>query len=496
MANRDFILGDTFDPAFEEVQQNGAVNYTASVKVYFFDPVTEQEVNTTKQITVGTSFNLDIASGYQVTLTATPNKGYEFTSVTNENNGAITFNKTGFSYVFPDDASIASNGYMRHLLIQTGASSSPTGYSTGNALNADGVAIQNGDPLYSAKIVETFYDPVTEQNTVTEHKLTLGVNTVLKLGSARSTRFQATVNDGYNITAASVNGVDIAFTDSSIDVAITDSQFTDPDDKTRAYLVTVEENKPAPVPVKTFINLYNPTVDQYNQLQKDVYASVDPTSTVSKPYEFISSAIELPFTIPSDVIGLQENLKAGQWSYGLMNRVLNPVFKVNLGKIKIEPKYNNALDFYNVKADFYFPARSGSVDLDPNMITGKTVSAEYIIVGTDGNVTLNIYADDLLISTTQHSIGIDVPFYSFYNAINKTYEPNSVNNNVLTPYIIITYPDYDGVISPTVEVKEVINGTFGYIEVAEIEIETIPYSDEYSLIQSLLRSGVNIKEVK
>lgn len=495
MTLRAFILGDYLDPVMEQVEQDEAVNYTASIKVYYYNPVTEQKINQTYPMTPGTSRNIDVASGYEVTLICAANSGFKFDSAANTNGTKIAFTDSAINYVFPDSALTSALTGGREILITTAAAKVTPNFSTGDTVDASGAVSQTGDALYSAKIVTETDDPVTEQTTTKEYALPLGSLVPVEVEDANRVYFRATVNEGYDFAGASYAGNNIAFTANAIDYQLTTAQLRATDDNQRAFYIQCKQDEPTPQPSDSFINLYNPTVAEYTELQKQVYASADPTSTTTKPWEFISSAIELPFTLPASVIGLQENLKAGSWTYNLMNRVLDPIFTVELGELEITPKHGNALDYFNVNIDLYLPFRSGSVDLDPNLVMGKKLRLEYRIVGTDGNITANVYADDVLVSVTQFSVGVSVPFYSFYNTVAKTYEPNSVNNGVFAAYVIIQWPDYGDAVTPTVEVQGELTGVTGRVTVNEIEIDDIPYSDEYDLIISLLRSGVFIKEV-
>lgn len=493
MTLRAFILGDNFSPVTESVGQTGAVNYTATITVYYFNPVTEQEINQTYPITVGVSKNIDVKSGYDVTLKCVAKSGFKFNSANTLDNKSIAFTDSNINYKFPDSALISSLNDPRSIIIKTAENIVVPNFITGDTVNSSGEVSQTGEAHYTAKVVAEFFNPVTEQTTTKEYSLVLGDPLPIDVSGADSVFFVASANDGYVFSGASYAGNDIAYTDSSINYKLTNAQLNSTDDKQRSFYIQVKAEAPTPQPTESFINLYNPTVSEYLDLQKAVYSSADPTSQNTKPWEFISSAIELPFTLPESAIGLKENLKAGTWTYNLMNRVLSPIFELDLGTIEIPPKYNNALDYYNVKVDLYLPFKNGNISLDVNLVMGKLLSVKYQIVGTDGNVTANIYADGVLISVNQFNIGVSVPFYSFYNTISKTYEPNTVNNGVFSAYVIIQWPDYDSEIPARVEVEGLLLNSSGNISVNEIEIKNIQYADEYDLILSILRSGIIIK---
>lgn len=90
---------------------------------------------------------------------------------------------------------------------------------------------------------------------------------------------------------------------------------------------------------------------------------------------------------------------------------------IELGKIYIEPKYNNYLDLAPYTSIEVYLPYAGIVNLDPNEVMGKTIHIQYVVDFGTGNATSYITTwdvdqDVLLLDTRSFNIAIDLPITS------------------------------------------------------------------------------------
>lgn len=114
----------------------------------------------------------------------------------------------------------------------------------------------------------------------------------------------------------------------------------------------------------------------------------------------------LPFTVPTNGTG-QPKLGPYEFYSVALNLPKDLYFTINMGSIKIEPYYGNALD-YQAKYQLYLPWY-GFVDLSAADVVGKTLSIEYVVAIEDGSTVIDISSDGSVKYEFQTNLAWQIP---------------------------------------------------------------------------------------
>jgi len=227
----------------------------------------------------------------------------------------------------------------------------------------------------------------------------------------------------------------------------------------------------------------------------------DGETTVVYDYgKFILNLMELPFSIPEDLILDSENIYLASYDTGVESPVLSvDLIRVDLGSINVPAPHGNLLDFTDVTCVLRLPRVEGVV-LDADYVVGERVDVEYLIDCYTGLTTINISSTKTgsNIHTLQADIGIKVPYSSEYNGgtVNNPDISIGGDNGIVRPFIEILQNDPmlpNGFFTGPVLDESVLEGEAGFIKVEEIDLISDATYLEKSKIVGLLQGGVIIR---
>lgn len=214
--------------------------------------------------------------------------------------------------------------------------------------------------------------------------------------------------------------------------------------------------------------------------------------------DYIINVLEIPFNIPDDLIGDNENIQLGNWQLNThAPSIKNNLFVLEMGSIEIPSKYGNSYDYMNTDIKLFLPYIK-EIDLEVEYVIGYTISIQYLIDLYSGVATVNVYSSktNKIIYSENRKLGRNIPFVSRgHNVVNSLSDENGINNGVSNAYIevIRNVPSNLNKFSNRVTIENVLLHETGFISVNEIELKTSATLQEKNTINQLLRNGVVIK---
>lgn len=213
--------------------------------------------------------------------------------------------------------------------------------------------------------------------------------------------------------------------------------------------------------------------------------------------DYIINVLELPFSIPDDVIGDEAPIKLGEYELETVAKEIkqNLLF-LDLGNITVPAKYGNSFDFMDTTVKLYLPFID-TITLEPEYVINQEMNIKYIIDLFSGNCTVNILSSktDRIIYSDNHRLGRNIPFYSKNNVVNNLSDMNGIYNEVLTPYVEVVRNRVSSLntFNNRVDVEGILLNEKGFIIVNEIDLKTNASYEEKIRIKQLLSDGVIIK---
>lgn len=209
--------------------------------------------------------------------------------------------------------------------------------------------------------------------------------------------------------------------------------------------------------------------------------------------EFINQLYYLPFTVDENLSDPTNKIDTGLWSLNAPAREMKDnVLNIDLGIINVIPENNNGFDYNIESIKLYLPLIL-PIQIDFQDCYKKPISINYKINLLTGNATINISSNDKIISTFNQNVQTNLQMFSIYN--NKDFGSlnNSINNELLTPYIKVNYykPVENLVSYETLEHNNLSNYTnFVKTRNASVSCGT---QQEQQEIENLLNGGIYIK---
>lgn len=209
--------------------------------------------------------------------------------------------------------------------------------------------------------------------------------------------------------------------------------------------------------------------------------------------EFINQLYYLPFTVDNNLSNPTNKIDTGLWSLNAPAREMKDnVLSIDLGTINIIPENDNGFDYNIESIKLYLPLVL-PIQIDYQDCYKKQISINYKINLLTGNATINVLSNDKLIYTFNQNIQTNLQMFSIYN--NKDFGSlnNSINNELLTPYIKVNYykPVKNLVSYETIEHNELSSYTnFVKTRNASVSCGT---QEEQQEIENLLNGGIYIK---
>lgn len=211
--------------------------------------------------------------------------------------------------------------------------------------------------------------------------------------------------------------------------------------------------------------------------------------------EFINQLYYLPFTVDENLSDPTNKINTGLWELNAPAREMKDnVLNIDLGTINVIPENDNGFD-YNIESIKLFLPLVLPIQIDFQDCYKKLISINYKINLLTGSATINVLSNDKLISTFNQNVQTNLQMFSIYN--NKDFGSlnNSINNELLTPYVKVNYykPVENLVSYETLEHNELSSYTnFVKTRNASVSCGT---QEEQQEIENLLNGGIYIKWV-
>ena len=209
--------------------------------------------------------------------------------------------------------------------------------------------------------------------------------------------------------------------------------------------------------------------------------------------EFINQLYYLPFTVDNNLSNPTNKIDTGLWSLNAPAREMKDnVLSIDLGTINVVPENDNGFDYNIESIKLYLPLVL-PIQIDYQDCYKKQISINYKINLLTGNATINVLSNDKLISTFNQNVQTNLQMFSIYS--NKDFGSlnNSINNELLTPYIKVNYykPVENLVSYETLEHNKLSSYTnFVKTRNACVSCGT---QEEQQEIENLLNGGIYIK---
>lgn len=204
--------------------------------------------------------------------------------------------------------------------------------------------------------------------------------------------------------------------------------------------------------------------------------------------QFINNLIELPFKV--DVATNVNKISIGREQSSVVSHEAKTRFvTLDLGNIKIPPKYNNGYDYQNKTIKLYTPFVP-PITINSENAIDKNIHIVYKVDISNGNLTVNLYNDDVLFFTGAHNIASQLPFLNTIKNTIINRDTHFTDNDVRQPYLVITRetPILNNDYYPTIE-RGLIKNYNGNMKARLLNNVNIP-NNELSQLNNLLESGV------
>lgn len=261
--------------------------------------------------------------------------------------------------------------------------------------------------------------------------------------------------------------------------------------------VAVEGGSIPPIDiVNRFAGLYNLSADELTQLSNLKYREYGEYGELIDLGSYITNLYVMPFSLEEIVAETKENVKMGGYELDLeVNILTNSKVEVDVALIEVPTTYNNAYDYLNTVCRIYLPYLP-PIELEPNKVIDKTITVNYIVELYTGELTANIYSNNVLIESHSRNIVQEIPFKQKAQELAYSSVGSVILNNVVVPFIEvernIPYNEVEG-IGRSFSQVEVIGNLEGYAEIEKVQLETSATMREQEQIISKLSSGVVIK---
>lgn len=248
--------------------------------------------------------------------------------------------------------------------------------------------------------------------------------------------------------------------------------------------------------VNRFAGLYNLTPDELQRLSEERYREYNYFGELIDLGQYIANLYILPFSLSEITSADKTPIRLGGYTVDTeASQISSSIITIRVAEIGVPAKYNNAYDYINTTCKLVLPFIP-PVEIEPARVIGNIITVDYVIELYGGEVNVNVYSNDVLITTIQRNIKQDIPFKQdvqkhFYNQLGS-----KVMNHVSVPYIEVSrnipYNNVGECGYSTVEYTE-LNEVSGYVEVQKINLIGTATKREKQEIEQLLASGVIIK---
>ena len=211
-------------------------------------------------------------------------------------------------------------------------------------------------------------------------------------------------------------------------------------------------------------------------------------TTMYNVSQYIDNLIELPFsvntttTVNAIAVG---KIHTNVVSHETKSRLIT----LDLGVINIPGKYNNAYDYQTQIIKLYVPFVP-PITIEPGNAINQTIHIVYKVDISNGDLTINLYNDNILFFTGTNNIASQIPFLNAVKNTIITHNTHFNDNDIRQPYIVITRetPILNSDYYPTNE-RGLIKSYNGNIKVRLLNNMNIP-NNELAELTHQLESGV------
>ena len=211
--------------------------------------------------------------------------------------------------------------------------------------------------------------------------------------------------------------------------------------------------------------------------------------------EFINQLYYLPFTVDENLSTPTNKISTGLWELNAPSREMKDnILNIDLGVIKVVPENDNGFDYNIESIKLYLPLVL-PIQIDFQDCYKKTISINYQINLLTGSATINVLSNDKLISTFNQNVQTNLQMFSIYN--NKDFGSlnNSINNELLTPYIKVNYyKPVDNLVSYETLEHNILSSYTNFLKTKNASV-SCGTQEEQQEIENLLNGGIYIKWV-
>lgn len=207
---------------------------------------------------------------------------------------------------------------------------------------------------------------------------------------------------------------------------------------------------------------------------------------------YINNLVELPFKV--DTQTSVERISLGRvQAQTVSHEAKAKIINLDLGVVNVPKKYNNAYDYQTQSIKLFTPFVA-PITIDPVNAINQTIHIVYNVDLSNGNLTVNLYNDNVLFFTGNSNIGSQLPFLNTLKNTIINRDTHFNDNDVRQPYIVVTRetPILDNDYYPTIE-RGLIKNYNGNVKVRLLNNMNIP-NNELAELTNKLESGVKYVE--
>lgn len=207
---------------------------------------------------------------------------------------------------------------------------------------------------------------------------------------------------------------------------------------------------------------------------------------------YINNLVELPFKVDTQTSVERISLgrvQANTVSHEAKSKIIN----LDLGVVNVPKKYNNAYDYQTQSIKLFTPFVA-PITIDPVNAINQAIHIIYNVDLSNGNLTVNLYNDNVLFFTGNSNIGSQLPFLNTLKNTIISRDTHFNDNDIRQPYIVVTRetPILDSDYYPTIE-RGLIKNYNGNVKVRLLNNMNIP-NNELAELTNKLESGVKYVE--
>lgn len=203
---------------------------------------------------------------------------------------------------------------------------------------------------------------------------------------------------------------------------------------------------------------------------------------------YINNLVELPFKV--DTQTSVERISLGRvQAHTVSHEAKSKIINLDLGVVNVPKKYNNAYDYQTQSIKLYTPFVA-PITIDPVNAINKAIHIVYNVDLSNGNLTVNLYNDNILFFTGNNNIASQLPFLNTLKNTIINRDTHFNDNDIRQPYIVVIRetPILDNDYYPTIE-RGLIKNYNGNVKVRLLNNMNIP-NNELSELTNKLESGV------